>query len=151
MQVQTQVPAIGLEPLEAACRLHDLAVSLRAQGQYAEALASSQQALVVFEREVGPDHPDVATVLNTLAGIHQAQGEYAEAERLYRRSGEILDAMTASRSGLGALQAPGARRGHRRGTLGGARPGGGREKAVCFAYPWPLHLQALTSCPAQRN
>src|SRR5215510_785361 len=96
MHVQTQVPAIGLEPLEEACRLHDLAVSFRAQGQYAEALASSQQALAVFEREVGPDHPDVANVLNNLAGIHQDQGEYTEAERLYRRSGEILDTLPAS-------------------------------------------------------
>jgi len=96
MPVQTPVPAIGLEPLEEACRLHDLAVSLRAQGQYVEALATAQQALAVFEREVGPDHPDVANVLNNLAGIHQDQGAYAEAERLYRRSGEMLDALTAS-------------------------------------------------------
>src|SRR4029450_3212910 len=95
MQVQTQVPAIGLEPLEAACRLEHLAVSLRAQGQYAEALASSQQALAVFEREVGPDHPDVANVLNNLAGIYQDQGEYAEAERLYRRAGEMAAALTS--------------------------------------------------------
>ncbi len=32
------------------------------------------------------DHPHVATGLNNLAELYQAQGRYAEAEPLYRRS-----------------------------------------------------------------
>jgi tetratricopeptide (TPR) repeat protein len=84
------------DPLEEASRLHDRAVSWRAQGQYAEALASSQQTLALCEREVGPDHPDVANVLNTLAGTYEDQGNYAEAEWLYQRSVAIMAALTGS-------------------------------------------------------
>jgi tetratricopeptide (TPR) repeat protein len=80
----------GLDPLEKASELHDLAVSLRAQDQYAAAMAASRQALAVFEREVGPDHPDVANILNTLAGLHQDQGEYGQAEQLLQRSVALL-------------------------------------------------------------
>jgi CHAT domain-containing protein len=35
---------------------------------------------------LGPDHPNVATALNNLAGLYQAQGRYTEAEPLYMRS-----------------------------------------------------------------
>src|SRR5262249_23116025 len=68
------------DPLEEVSRLHDLAVAWRAQGQYTDALAASQHALVLCEREVGPDHPDVANVLNTLAGTYEDQGNSTEAE-----------------------------------------------------------------------
>ena len=34
----------------------------------------------------GPDHPTVATSLNDLATLYQAQGKYAEAEPLYKRA-----------------------------------------------------------------
>ena len=83
--------------MEEASRLHDLAVSWRAQGQYAAALASSQQALALCEQEVGPDHPDVANILNTLAGTYEDQDNYAEAEQLYQRSVAIMEGLTGSR------------------------------------------------------
>jgi tetratricopeptide (TPR) repeat protein len=35
---------------------------------------------------LGPDHPDVATTLNNLAGLHRAQGRYDEALPLYQRA-----------------------------------------------------------------
>ena len=35
---------------------------------------------------MGPDHPNVATSLNNLAGLYNAQGRYAEAEPLFKRS-----------------------------------------------------------------
>ena len=89
-------PMGGCDPMEEVSRLHDLAVALRAQGQYAAALAASQQALALCEREVGPDHPDVANVLNTLAGTYEDQGHYAEAERLYQRSAAIMETLTGS-------------------------------------------------------
>ena len=60
MPVHTQAQAGDRDPLEEASELYDLAVSLRARGQYAEAMAASRQALAIFEREVGLGHPDVA-------------------------------------------------------------------------------------------
>jgi CHAT domain-containing protein len=41
---------------------------------------------VILEKAFGPDHPNVATVLNDLAELHRAQGRYADAEPLYKRS-----------------------------------------------------------------
>ena len=44
------------------------------------------QALALREKALGPDHPDVATSLNNLAGLYHAQGRYAKAEPLYQRA-----------------------------------------------------------------
>jgi hypothetical protein len=46
-----------------------------------------------MERAVGPTHPDVAAILNSLAAIAQDRGEYFEAEGLLSRSALILDAV----------------------------------------------------------
>ena len=43
------------------------------------------------ENALGPDHPDVARSLNNLALLYQAQGRYADAEPLYKRSLDILE------------------------------------------------------------
>src|SRR5437899_4636293 len=68
--LMTSPPEVGQravpDPLEEASQLHDLAVASREQGQYAEAAACARQALAIFEREVGADHPDVANVLGNL-------------------------------------------------------------------------------------
>ena len=45
-----------------------------------------QRSLAIFEKALGPEHPDVATVLNNLAELYRAQGKYAEAEPLYKRA-----------------------------------------------------------------
>ncbi len=39
-----------------------------------------------MEKALGPEHPDVATSLNNLAELYNAQGRYAEAEPLYKRA-----------------------------------------------------------------
>ncbi len=43
------------------------------------------------EKALGPDHSDVATSLNNLAVLYDAQGRYAEAEPLYKRALAILE------------------------------------------------------------
>ena len=42
--------------------------------------------MAIREKALGPDHPDVAQSLNNLAGLYYAQGRYADAEALYKRS-----------------------------------------------------------------
>ncbi len=37
-------------------------------------------------KALDPNHPDVATSLSNLAGLHHAQGRYAEAQPLYERA-----------------------------------------------------------------
>ena len=55
-------------------------------GQYGRAVMIAEAALKVAEKNVGPNHPDVATSLNNLALLYRTQGDYAKAEPLYKRS-----------------------------------------------------------------
>ena len=45
-----------------------------------------QQALAIYEKALGPDHPDVATAVNNLALLYDKQDRTAEAEPLYKRA-----------------------------------------------------------------
>ena len=51
-----------------------------------------RRALAIDEASYGPDHPDVATDLNNLAGLLQATNRLAEAEPLFRRALAIDEA-----------------------------------------------------------
>ncbi len=66
--------------------LNNLAALYHDQGKYAEAEPLYKRSLAIWEKALGPEHPDVATSLNNLAGLYQAQGKYAEGEPLYKRS-----------------------------------------------------------------
>ncbi len=71
-------------------------MALRERGQLAEAATRAWHALTSFERECGPDHPDIANILNILAGIGADQGDYAEAARLAQRAAAIMEQTTGS-------------------------------------------------------
>ena len=45
-----------------------------------------RRALAIDEKSFGPDHADVATVLNNLAQLLQATGRFSEAEPMLRRA-----------------------------------------------------------------
>jgi tetratricopeptide (TPR) repeat protein len=47
--------------------------------------------MAIREKALGPDHPDVAASLNNLAELYRAQGQYAQAEPLYKRSLAIVE------------------------------------------------------------
>ena len=66
--------------------LNQEATDLYRAGQYDRAVVVAKKALEVAEKDVGPNHPDVAQSLNNLAALYRAQGQYAQAEPLYRRS-----------------------------------------------------------------
>ncbi|MCS7152386.1 MAG: CHAT domain-containing protein [Bacteroidia bacterium] len=59
------------------------------QGNYREAEKLYAEALSLYEKTLGSDHPDYATTLNHLANTYGAQGRYAEAEKLYIKAKEI--------------------------------------------------------------
>ena len=69
-----------------ADKLNTEVIRLYQAGRSAEAIPIAQQALSIREKALGPEHPDVGTALNNLAGLYQAQGRYAEAEPLSKRS-----------------------------------------------------------------
>jgi len=41
--------------------------------------------------ELWLEHPDVGTIVNSLAGLYKAQGQHAKAEPLYKRALEIRE------------------------------------------------------------
>jgi tetratricopeptide (TPR) repeat protein len=45
-----------------------------------------EQALTIYERVLGNNHPDIASCLNNLAELYQAQGAYERALPLYERA-----------------------------------------------------------------
>ena len=56
------------------------------EGNYNQAIVVAKQALKVARKNVGSEHPGVATSLNNLAGLYKSQGHYAQADPLYKRS-----------------------------------------------------------------
>jgi CHAT domain-containing protein/Flp pilus assembly protein TadD len=69
-----------------ADELTSKAIALAQAGKYAEAIPLAQQVLAIREKVLGPDHPDVATVLNGFGILYEEAGRFAEAESLYKRS-----------------------------------------------------------------
>ena len=65
--------------------------SLYQQGQYDSAVVVAKKALELAEKNVGPDHPDVAMSLNNLAELYRTQGQYVQAEPLYKRALAIYE------------------------------------------------------------
>jgi tetratricopeptide (TPR) repeat protein len=45
----------------------------------------AHQVLAMREQLLGPDHPDVATVLNSFGSLYEQVGRYADAEQFYER------------------------------------------------------------------
>lgn len=60
-------------------------------GDYNPADSLLKQALIIWEKSIRPDHPDVARILNRLGALKWEQGKYAEAEQLYQRAQFILE------------------------------------------------------------
>ncbi len=59
---------------------------LQRQGNYAAAIAPSQELVAIAERVLGANHPTVAATLNNLAVMHKELGNFSAAVPLYQRS-----------------------------------------------------------------
>ncbi len=64
--------------------LSDLAAERAELGALEQAQADCTRALAIFERSLGPDHPDTAACLNVLAMVHWDRDWAATAEYLAR-------------------------------------------------------------------
>jgi tetratricopeptide (TPR) repeat protein len=58
-------------------------------GKYDRAVEVAKKALAVAEKNVGPDHPDVATSLENLAALYRKTGRDKGAEALAKRAVDI--------------------------------------------------------------
>jgi tetratricopeptide (TPR) repeat protein len=61
------------------------------QGEYAAARPLYEWALAMYERLLGPEHPQTAANLNNLAINYYYQGDLVTAERLMRRALQIRE------------------------------------------------------------
>jgi tetratricopeptide (TPR) repeat protein len=78
--------AMGREDASAASMCRALGHHLHVLGDYAGARPYSERALVIREKQLGPDHLHTATSLNNLALLLHAQGAHSEAKPLYERA-----------------------------------------------------------------
>ena len=86
---------------QAARLLNQTGLYLHERADYREAEPLYQRSLAIWEKALGPDHPDVALSLNNLAALYDSQGRYADAEPLYRRALAIDEkALGADHPGL---------------------------------------------------
>ena len=79
------------DDLSRATTLNDQGLGLYQQGRYAEAEPPYKRALAIREQALGPEHPEVANSLSSLAALHRAQGRYGEAEPLFKRALAIYE------------------------------------------------------------
>ena len=68
--------------------LNNLAELYQAQGQYAQAEPLFKRSLAIQEKALGPDHPDVATSLNNLAGLYDAKASTRRPSRSTTLAGD---------------------------------------------------------------
>ncbi|MGF1602811.1 MAG: CHAT domain-containing protein, partial [Thermosynechococcaceae cyanobacterium] len=71
--------------------LNEQVIQLYQQGRYSEAIPIAQRSLSIWEKALGPDHPDVAVSLNNLAELYRTQGQYSKAEPLHQRALSIRE------------------------------------------------------------
>jgi tetratricopeptide (TPR) repeat protein len=74
-----------------AIRLNNLALVLNDANRLAETEPLIRRALAIWEKSLGPDHPQVATGLNNLAQLLQTTNRLAEAEPMIRRALAIIE------------------------------------------------------------
>jgi CHAT domain-containing protein/tetratricopeptide (TPR) repeat protein len=85
--LKPSVAAIDNDPaLHEARKLYQGALKLRDAGKYDEAIPLFERALEIRERIFGPDHRDVADVLNSMAILYYYKGDYVRAEPLCQRA-----------------------------------------------------------------
>jgi len=72
-----------------AANLYVSAALYCSEGQYAKAEPLYRRALMLFERNLGSNHPKVANVLTDLADVYMKMGKHQEAKKLTAKAAEI--------------------------------------------------------------
>lgn len=67
------------------------AKALHRKGKFVEAVSIARRALSIRENALGPDHPDVARMLNTLGDLLRINGHNEESIRLHQRALGIFE------------------------------------------------------------
>jgi tetratricopeptide (TPR) repeat protein len=84
-----QAEKFGPDDLRVANAANDLAVVYARAGKPVEAELLFQRALVIGEKGLGVDHPEVGATIQNLGILYATQQKYQEAESLLKRALEI--------------------------------------------------------------
>lgn len=84
--------AVAQDSLQEASTLNEQVAKLYQQGQYREAIPLAQRVLEIYEKVLGPEHPDTAAALNNLALFYDTTNDaYTKAKPLYERALSIRE------------------------------------------------------------
>ena len=75
--------------IERADYLHQLGLVYENMGEYSKAIPYYERSLTMKKVALPPNHPDLATSYNNIAGVYDNMGEYSKALSSYERSLEI--------------------------------------------------------------
>jgi CHAT domain-containing protein/Tfp pilus assembly protein PilF len=75
--------------LQEARKQYTESVRLTRAGKYSEAQSLAERALEIRQKALGPEHPDVARSIHSLADLYREIGEYAKAGPLYQSALKI--------------------------------------------------------------
>jgi len=90
-QAIIDVPTMNVQETRATGAAYtNLAQVLAAQGKHQDALDYYRQAQAVFDRTIGPDHPDMGNFYAMMGESVAAVDGPAPAEALYRRAAEVM-------------------------------------------------------------
>ena len=71
--------------------MNNLALLCQKTGRPEEAISWLERALPIWEKALGPGHPNIARALTNLAGIYGLSGRLAEAAPLFRRALSVAE------------------------------------------------------------
>jgi len=86
---------LGVVDQRRGVALNGLALTSIAQKKLVDGKEYLMQALAVFQKTLGPGHPDVAACLITIGDLHYTVAEYDIALAFYQQAYEIIDALVA--------------------------------------------------------
>jgi tetratricopeptide (TPR) repeat protein len=69
-----------------ATGLNNLAALHRAQGRYKKAGPLFRRALAIWEKTLGPDHPNIVKILNNMAALYGKPGKKKKAAGFLERA-----------------------------------------------------------------
>jgi tetratricopeptide (TPR) repeat protein len=79
------------QPLDLALAQRELAYTYVLSGQYQKAGPLYKESMTVLAKQLGPDHPEMATSWYQIGELQETLGEYDKAVSLYKKSLEILE------------------------------------------------------------
>ncbi|HEU4408189.1 MAG TPA: serine/threonine-protein kinase [Polyangiaceae bacterium] len=88
--VRAELPWVSSEAQQASA-LNTLGALALVQGRHDQALALCGRALALWQRALGPDHPEGAKALTNLGLVFYARGEYRQAAEQHRRVAEARE------------------------------------------------------------